>query len=64
MSQKKGRFMKKPSKQIPLFKPEKEERAFWDKNVSSGYFDLSKALRVTMPNLKPSTAFISLNASR
>ena len=43
--------MKKPSKKIPKFKNEKEERAFWESNDSSEYFDLSKAVRVTMPNL-------------
>ena len=56
--------MKKPSKTIPKFKTEKEERAFWEKNEASDYFDLSKAVRVTMPNLKPSTASISLRLSQ
>lgn len=52
--------MKKPNKAIPKFKNEKEERIFWEKNDASDFFDLSKAERVTMPNLKPSTASISL----
>ena len=56
--------MKKPSRQISGFKSEKEERAFWEKNDASDYFDLSKAVRVTMPNLKPSTASISLRLSQ
>ena len=56
--------MKKPNKSIPKFKNEKEERAFWEKNDASDYFDLSKAKRVTMPNLKPSTASISLRLSQ
>jgi predicted DNA binding CopG/RHH family protein len=56
--------MKKPSKTIPKFKSEKEERAFWEKNEASDYFDLSKVTRVTMPNLKPSTASISLRLSQ
>jgi len=56
--------MKKPSKTMPKFKSEKEERAFWEKNDASEYFDLSKAVRVTMPNLKPSTASISLRLSQ
>lgn len=56
--------MKKPSKKMPKFKNEKEERAFWESNDPSEYFDLSKAVRVTMPNLKPSTASISLRLSQ
>ena len=56
--------MKKPNKIIPKFKSEKEERTFWEKNDASEYFDLSKAVRVTMPNLKPTTASISLRLSQ
>ena len=56
--------MKKPSKAIPKFKSDKEERAFWEKSDSTEYFDLSKAVRVTMPNLKPTTASISLRLSQ
>lgn len=57
--------MKKPNKLvIPSFKDEKEERIFWEKNDATDYFDLSKAKRVTMPNLKPTTASISLRLSQ
>lgn len=56
--------MKKSSKTIPKFKNEKDERAFWEKNDASDYFDLSKAVRVTLPNLKPTTASISLRLSQ
>ncbi|MBU3601747.1 BrnA antitoxin family protein [Polynucleobacter sp. AM-25C3] len=57
--------MKKPSKlTIPSFTSEKEERIFWEKNDASDYFDLSKAKRVTMPNLKLTTASISLRLSQ
>ena len=56
--------MKKPNKVIPQFKNEKEERTFWEKNDASEYFDLSKAARVVMPNLKPTTASISLRLSQ
>ena len=56
--------MKKPNKTIPKFRAEKEERSFWEKNVAADYFDLSKAVRVTMPNLKPTTASISLRLSQ
>ena len=56
--------MKKPSKTIPKFKNEKDVRAVWEKNDASDYFDLSKAVRVTLPNLKPTTASISLRLSQ
>ncbi len=57
--------MKKSNKlAIPSFKDEKEERIFWEKNDAANYFDLSKARRVTMPNLKPTTASISLRLSQ
>jgi len=56
--------MKKPNKLIPKFKNEQEERIFWEKNDASEYFDLSRASRVTLPNLKPTTASISLRLSQ
>ena len=57
--------MKKPNKLVtPSFKDEREERIFWEKNDATDYFDLSKAKRVTMPNLKPTTASISLRLSQ
>ena len=56
--------MKKSNKVIPQFKSEKEARAVWEKNDASEYFDLSKAVRVVMPNLKPTTASISLRLSQ
>ena len=53
--------MKKPSKlSIPSFKNEKEEHMFWQKNDVADYFDLSKAQRVIIPNLKPTTTSISM----
>ena len=51
--------MTKPKK-VPNFKTEKEEREFWESNDSSEYLDLSKAEKVMLPNLKPSTKTISL----
>ncbi|KZY73278.1 hypothetical protein A3740_19320, partial [Oleiphilus sp. HI0068] len=42
------------------FKTEAEERKFWEDNDSADYLDWSKAAKVTMPNLKPSTKTISL----
>lgn len=47
-------------KKVPAFKTEQEEREFWETHDSSEYFDLDKAERVVMPNLKPSTKTISL----
>ncbi len=42
-------------KQIPKFKNENEERAFWDAQDSTEYVDWEKGKRVTLSNLKPST---------
>lgn len=47
-------------KEIPEFKTEAEERAFWEANDSSDYLDWSKAEPVALPRLKPSTKTISL----
>jgi predicted DNA binding CopG/RHH family protein len=52
--------MSKTHKSIPDFANELEERAFWEKNDSAEYIDWSKAKRVVLPNLKPSTQTISL----
>jgi len=51
--------MKKP-KPLPSFKTEAEERKFWETHYSTDYIDWSKAERVRLPNLKPSTAAISI----
>ena len=47
-------------KQIPKFKTETEERAFWEKHNSSVFLDWRKAKLANFPNLKPSTKTISL----
>lgn len=52
--------MSKPSKRIPKFASEAEERAFWDKHDSTEYLDWSKARKAVLPNLKPTTRTISL----
>ena len=44
----------------PRFATEAEERAFWEEADSADYVDWSAAERVRLPNLKPSTATISL----
>jgi predicted DNA binding CopG/RHH family protein len=52
--------MSKQLKAVPKFRSEVEEQAFWEKHDSADYFDWSKAQRVTLPNLKPTTKTISL----
>jgi predicted DNA binding CopG/RHH family protein len=52
--------MKKQLKPIPQFADEKEEQLFWEQNDSSDYLDWSKANKVVIPNLKPTTKTISL----
>lgn len=47
-------------KTIPDFVDEDEERAFWASHDTVDYFDWSKAVHPTFPELKPSTATISL----
>lgn len=52
--------MTKKLKSVPRFRSEAEERAYWKKHDSSQLIDWSKATRVSLPNLKPSTQSISL----
>ena len=52
--------MSKSRKATPKFETEAEERLFWEANDSSDHVDWSKAQRVRLPNLKPSTTSISL----
>jgi predicted DNA binding CopG/RHH family protein len=52
--------MPRTLKPVPRFKNEAEERRFWETHDSSDYVDWSKAERVRLPNLKPSTTAISL----
>ncbi len=47
-------------KPLPVFRSEAEERRFWETHDSADYLDWSKAERVRLPNLKPSTTAISL----
>jgi predicted DNA binding CopG/RHH family protein len=44
----------------PKFKSEAEERRFWETHDSALLVDWSKARRVRLPNLKPTTQSISL----
>lgn len=50
----------KGPKPVPTFRSEDEEREFWATADTTEYFDWSRAQRVAFPNLKPSTATISL----
>ena len=52
--------MSKPFKAIPKFASEAAERAFWEKHDSAEHLDWTKAQRVVLPNLKPTTKTISL----
>lgn len=54
------RVAKKRLKTIPEFRNEDEEREFWATHDSMDYVDWSKAKRVRLPRLKPSTRTISL----
>lgn len=47
-------------KQVPPFASEDAERAFWAKHSVSDYFDWTRAVLATFPNLRPSTTTISI----
>jgi predicted DNA binding CopG/RHH family protein len=51
--------MKKPLN-IPSFKNEGEERAFWDKVDLSEHFEPEDFEKVSFPNLKPTTRPVSI----
>lgn len=53
--------MRKPKlKPIPKFASEAAEREFWATADTTEYFDWSKARRVVLPHLKPTTTPISV----
>jgi hypothetical protein len=52
--------MSKRLKTTPKFASEAAERAFWEKNDSTGNLDWKKVQPTVLPNLKPSTQTISL----
>ncbi|MBC7898824.1 MAG: BrnA antitoxin family protein [Saprospiraceae bacterium] len=56
--------MPKKIKEIPNFKTEDEERAFWAKEHSTDYVNWEKAELSVLPNLRPSTRTISLRLSK
>ena len=52
--------MSRKPRSLPKFRSEAEERRFWESHDSVDHVDWSKAERVRLPNLKPSTTSISL----
>ncbi len=50
----------KPTKTIPTFRDENEEREFWENNDTMDYFDTSKVKKVRFVNLKKTTKSISI----
>ncbi|EQD45158.1 hypothetical protein B1A_14929, partial [mine drainage metagenome] len=50
--------MNKQLKPIPKFSNEAEEQVFWSKEDSTDYLDWTKAQKVVLPNLKPTTKTI------
>ncbi|MBU0951231.1 MAG: BrnA antitoxin family protein [Elusimicrobia bacterium] len=50
----------KKLKNIPKFRNESEETEFWAKHDSTEYVDWSKAKKVILPNLKPSSKSIPI----
>ena len=52
--------MSKKLKILPKLSSEAEEQAFWESHDSTEYLDWTKAQRVVLPNLKPTTKTISL----
>jgi predicted DNA binding CopG/RHH family protein len=47
-------------KALPSFATEDQERKFWAEHDSTEFFDWSKAVQPTFPELKPSTTAISI----
>ncbi|MGZ3689824.1 MAG: BrnA antitoxin family protein [Bdellovibrionota bacterium] len=56
----KGNTYDPPKTKVPKFRSGAQERAFWEAHNSADLVDWSKAKRVRLPNLKPSTQSISL----
>ena len=52
--------MRRKAEATPVFGSEAEERRFWESHDSTDRVDWSRAERVRLPSLRPSTASISL----
>jgi predicted DNA binding CopG/RHH family protein len=50
----------KNRKTLPDFTNEDQERKFWSEHDTTEFFDWSKAVQPTFPELKPSTMAISI----
>jgi predicted DNA binding CopG/RHH family protein len=50
----------KNNKSLPQFKSEQEERKFWETHDATEYFDMDQPVRMSFPNLKPTTKSITL----
>lgn len=55
--------MRKVAKKLPAFRNEDEERQFWRTHSPLDHFDVSRAKKVSFPNLKPSLKTISIRLS-
>lgn len=55
---------KKKKLVVPAFTHEDDERDFWDSINLTDYFDKKDAVPVAFPNLKPTSASISLRIPR
>ena len=51
--------MSKAIKPIPKFSSESQERVYWESHDSSAHVDWTKAKKVSLPNLKPTTKTVS-----
>ena len=52
--------MTKQTRVTPKFANEAQARAYWESHDSADHLDWSKAKKVALPNLKPTTKTISL----
>lgn len=52
------------TKPIPHFKSEDEEAKFWLTHDTTEYFDYSKRVNLSFPNLKPSTQSVTVRLPR
>lgn len=54
----------KKLKKLPVFKSEKDEVAFWEKNAITDYYDVKNAIvNPSFPNLKMSTKTITFRVT-
>jgi predicted DNA binding CopG/RHH family protein len=52
--------MPRKARPVPRFESEAGERRFWKSHDSTDHVDWSRAMRVRLPKLRPSTTSISL----